>query len=491
MVTIVNDGPMGEALVRSRNADNSDAFFVIMESILGCPARAKLLRNEHPYNGSLSEAELNAKLQNRVFRITHDVGGQFLSGPNLKVLTKRYVDSLMDGSALGDIGKEWIHMPDLACFIRDAAFRAGTEALFGTTIFSLTPNLCDLFWNFEYYMRVLSFGLPRWLVPRAYLARDRMIQAMESSHRYACKHSSSSIRGDDPDWDSIFGSRYRKRRDAFFSGTEFGDEHSLACVNVALLVATSSNSIPTATWTVLHTLLDSQLVDRARKEIDPCVTPRDGATSHVDFDIEKLTSSPLLQSMFAETMRLRTANLVVRTPRQNIQSGPYNFTKGRMIMISAAASSLDPRLWNDGTESEPHPLKTFWADRFLAYPHDPHSGPLNHDRARDKEASVEAKLDGPRFTTNGLGGEYMPFGGGTSVCPGRHFAKNQVICGLAVLLALFDFELCVPAGFQPQPNVSYYGFGTMPVKDKIPFRIRRRHQTPCPPMQAKTKASLL
>ncbi len=62
------------------------------------------------------------------------------------------------------------------------------------------------------------------------------------------------------------------------------------------------------------------------------------------------------------------------------------------------------------------------------------------------------------------------------MCPGRQFAKSEMIGGLAVLFSRYDVELLVPEDFESQPDLSGWGMGTMIVADKIPFRIRRRQQ---------------
>lgn len=37
-------------------------------------------------------------------------------------------------------------------------------------------------------------------------------------------------------------------------------------------------------------------------------------------------------------------------------------------------------------------------------------------------------------------GSFFPFGGGASICPGRHFAKQEILIALGVLLGRFDVE---------------------------------------------------
>jgi cytochrome P450 len=45
-----------------------------------------------------------------------------------------------------------------------------------------------------------------------------------------------------------------------------------------------------------------------------------------------------------------------------------------------------------------------------------------------------------KFSTAGLTGKFFPFGGGHYMCPGRTFAKQEVLGAVAVLLLNFDIE---------------------------------------------------
>lgn len=60
------------------------------------------------------------------------------------------------------------------------------------------------------------------------------------------------------------------------------------------------------------------------------------------------------------------------------------------------------------------------------------------------------------------------------LCPGRHFAKQEMISGAAIFLSAFDIQLRVPDGFKSEVDRSYFAFGTMPPKGVIPAKIRRR-----------------
>lgn len=140
-------------------------------------------------------------------------------------------------------------------------------------------------------------------------------------------------------------------------------------------------------------------------------------------------------------------------------------------------------IWSTGGTDDPHPLNTMWADRFIVDSKDPSSGPLRvpkkeksqHHTGVGNQEDGDADFARQRFSMDGLSASWIPYGGGTSLCPGRHFAKQEIITTAAILLTAYEMELDVSkAGKEPQSDMKCFGFGTMPPDRAIPFRIRRR-----------------
>ena len=137
-------------------------------------------------------------------------------------------------------------------------------------------------------------------------------------------------------------------------------------------------------------------------------------------DISKLCNQPLLQSIYAETLRLRVALIVTRTPEhEDFNSGEWTFPRKQLMILSSRANAMNPNVWNAGTPENPHPLPTFWADRFLIYPNNPTSGPLRKELTGEKTSHIaesasaeEPSQTGPRFSMDGVAGGWIPYGGG-------------------------------------------------------------------------------
>lgn len=167
----------------------------------------------------------------------------------------------------------------------------------------------------------------------------------------------------------------------------------------------------------------------------------------------------------------------------DFQLGEWCIPEGSILGFPSQTGAMNKEIWNAGTEDDPHPLDAFWEERFLIYPDNPNSGPLRRqESAADssklepavRSSNLEKPMCEPIFSTKGLSGAYLPFGGGPGICPGRHFAKQEVICTLAKLASKYDIELQVSKGWEPKMDTNYYPIGALPPRNKVPFRIRRR-----------------
>ena len=246
----------------------------------------------------------------------------------------------------------------------------------------------------------------------------------------------------------------------------------------------NANSIPVTTWFVLDILSNPSLLNRVRSSISSALISNSDDSTKQSFDITKLIADPLLQSIYAETLRLRVAVLVARAPIfSDFQLNEWTFPKGEMIGMSSRTAALNFHVWNTGSPNDPHPLDQFWADRFLIYPDEPHSGPLRDGGSHNRyittlsqqvadNASFSPK---PRFSLDGLAGAWIPYGGGDRMCPGRHFAKQEIIGTFALLAEMFDIELKTNKGL-PEMDMRYFPLGGLPVKRPVGLRIKRRKE---------------
>lgn len=246
----------------------------------------------------------------------------------------------------------------------------------------------------------------------------------------------------------------------------------------------NTNAILAAFWANLEIFRDPNLLLKIRHNIR-CSLDSPVQSNHY-FDIDKLVRQPLLQSVYAETLRLRVHVYMTRCPeRQNLEVNGWTFPKDKVVLVSSTPAHLDENAWNCGP-NDSHPLNQFWAERFLIFPNDPYSGPQKKKKNQHKRDSspvqnpTEAHQKDtfepepePEFSTTGMTGSWIPYGGGPRACPGRHFAKREIMMICALMVSMFDIE--IRADDQAlEMNPADYGLGTLRPVDKVPFRIRRR-----------------
>ncbi len=229
---------------------------------------------------------------------------------------------------------------------------------------------------------------------------------------------------------------------------------------------------------------------RLRAEIDEAT----GITADQEsFNVNELCNKPLIQSAYAETLRLRIGIVIARTPEfEPFHLGRWLIPKDMMMLLFSRTAALNKDVWSTGGDGDPHPLEEFWAERFLVYPDKPDSGPLRKPRSAVRQQQQQQQQQeqqqqqpqlyqeqegaapaGPRFSMSGLSGAWIPYGGGQRMCPGRHFAKQEIITTFAMLMSKYEIEL-LPAVRPPKPDMRFYPLGGLPPDTNVPVRIRRR-----------------
>jgi cytochrome P450 len=193
-----------------------------------------------------------------------------------------------------------------------------------------------------------------------------------------------------------------------------------------------------------------------------------------------LANSAYLQSLFSETLRLYSADTVLRGPSlRDTRIGNWVVPRGKFMGISSYGRHHDENYWNTGTEEKAHSLDEFWDERFLVSEKrnlrgpskDPASSGAHSDAAMDAELSIGRVSDKDlKFSTDGLAGSYLPFGGGDTICPGRAFAKMEIISTVVYLLKNYEIELL--AG-RPKFNSGTFGIGVLSPEGTTPVMIKK------------------
>ncbi|KAK0459099.1 cytochrome P450 [Desarmillaria tabescens] len=155
-----------------------------------------------------------------------------------------------------------------------------------------------------------------------------------------------------------------------------------------------TNSNPAAFWLLLHIVTIPGLADRIRKSIAPAFDS-EGKVTNLDL----MVNDPLFRSTYNETLRLYSTSISTRNFR------PHHW---------------DADVWGPDVEK-------FVPDRFI-------------------RESANGLIKGDAKLTR-------PFGGGTSLCPGRFFASNEIISFVGAILLKYDIRLAAGESI-PRPNLN-------------------------------------
>lgn len=319
---------------------------------------------------------------------------------------------------------------DLCAWLKSIHFTSSCTALMGNHIMEVYPDFARDFADFDRGFLDLVFGFSRLLKPKAFAARDKATAGLRRWVETVDRETGGAI----PDartsaaWDPHWGSRCFRARQALWR--ELGlSQGGRASMELGFVFGLNSNAIPITLWMLMH-ILDPRKPDlRARvlAEIEPCATRGDGDGDAIGLDTQRLAGSPVMQSVFHETLRLYTDVLVTRELFEDVTLplGGGDDKKGRQVLLRKGTRVVAPTLmshWDSGHFSDP-PAHVFSPDRYLV-PADP-----------------EKKEGGERvFSSASDDGRVWPWGGGKTICPGRLFAKQEVMTAVALVLLSFDVE---------------------------------------------------
>lgn len=250
---------------------------------------------------------------------------------------------------------------------------------------------------------------------------------------------------------------------------QYGRKIRCLCLRSGLLPANFSyrvrNSITAASWTIFEIYRDPELLASVRAEVDPCTLK--SADGRIQFDVDQLLRLPVLQAVYAETLRLRMHFYIIRMPdRVDLDIRDWIIPRRKVTVTLTTVAHMDSKAWNTGLNNE-HPIDQFWIGRFLKHPS---ASAYRNTKPHDSPSS-------PIFSTKELEGSWIPYGGGPRQCPGRHFAKRQILLTTALMVSLFDCEI-LEEGRNVQEDFTLRGFGSgvSHPASKMPMRIRRRNR---------------
>ncbi|KAK7996411.1 hypothetical protein PG989_004451 [Apiospora arundinis] len=392
-------------------------------------------------------------------RYWHEHNNLYLSHLSRKssdALASRYVSLLTE--LLANQGRpsdaEWETM-HLLEFLGTAICEGAIVTMFGSRILEANPDFVQAYFDFDRIALNLMYGLPRWLRPGPYRTRERLHKMVDMHFTSAWANFDWEGPESESEWEPQFGSRLTRETTRWMLESGFS-LHAAAGHVVAIMFGSNGNTIPLIKWAMVELVQDPELLRRVREEV-ATVTTTDPSNGGIKIDAGALIVLPLLQSIFTELLRLHVSFSAVREVLKPVVVDGYQIPKGSLLHASTDMAHLQEDVW--GTEG--HPANTFWAERHLSY--------------------ADSASQQPRFSMKGRASAFFPFSGGFLICPGRHFAKQEVLLTIAVLVMSFDLELVNwvnPDGSvrdkPPRDDAAYTGFVVRPPDCDIKIRWKRR-----------------
>ena len=225
---------------------------------------------------------------------------------------------------------------------------------------------------------------------------------------------------------------------------------------------------------------DSSLLEALREEVATAVVT-DPVTGANKLDSQKLVALPLLQSLFAEVLRLRVSMVVMRVVETPFVIGETTIPTGSFLHAYSQIPQSNDRIWG----SAEHPAGEFWAERHIRYvdEKDTRTGQVSRKREFALAASSANFFPFGMFTKNeprDLKQTLTIIGGGVPMCPGRLFAKHEVFAMVGILVHHFEMEFVKwtkmdgsPSDRPAEGDLRFSGIGSLPPDRDMTVRWMR------------------
>ena len=320
---------------------------------------------------------------------------------------------------------------NLYAWLRHIFSICNAAAIYGPeNIFDMHPELEDEFWTFEDGMLGLVIDiLPQVTARRAFYARKRVLDGLV---------------------EFVKTERYKKAspliQERVQTNLTFGlGEKMAGHAELILMFGILGNAVPSNFWLVANIFSRPTLLQRIRDEVKAAITIQTKADEGAGrrqciISSKRISKScPLLYSCYRESLRdnslLTSARLVME---DTLLAEKYLLRKGSVVQIAGGVVHHSTKIWG-------HDAEGFNPDRFLVP-----SEPSDASKASEPSEAVIATEKGDRAMQasplpKGVpSAAFRAFGGGTVICPGRHFAQSELMT-LAAVLAL-GFEITNPDG---------------------------------------------
>ncbi|TGJ81735.1 hypothetical protein E0Z10_g7020 [Xylaria hypoxylon] len=311
---------------------------------------------------------------------------------------------------------------DLLAWVRHLVTVSTAKYFYGPqNPIALDPELEECFWDFDHGLSKLLINMfPSVTAGKAYKGREQLVKALEQYLENGHHKLGSMI--------------VQKR-------VEIALQHgwtlrATARSELSFLFAGIVNATTSSFWILLQIFAEPQLLSIVREEIAQILRPTESDKGpnpgNYRLSITDLKDRcPMLVAVYRECLRLGSDNYSTRMVKEDtLLADRYFLKKGAVVQIAGGVIHSDQSIWGDNVDD-------FNPGRFL-------------ERKQQSGSMRQNQIHPAAFRA---------FGGGKTLCPGRHFAMNEILSFVSLVVLMFDIK--APNG--DRINVPKKNDGVLPV----------------------------
>ncbi|KAI0806444.1 cytochrome P450 [Xylaria sp. FL0064] len=329
------------------------------------------------------------------------------AGPGLDAMNRRSIQVIT--KSLNTRALQGTTTIDMFLWVRHELLLASTEGVYGPKNPFRDPAMEEAWYIFEPGMMTFVLNLfPRLFARKSFKAREYMVKV----------------------WEQYFDDRsYEQGSELIKARVKINEDFQIplretARIEIGGSQAILTNTLPDTFWVAYHIFSDPVVLEDIREELSKGIYTDESGSPTIDLSHVK-SSCPILLSTFKETMRVHSSSTATRITMEDYQlDNKYLLKKGSTIMMPSTVQHTNPAVWGDKVDQFVH-------KRFVRRP----------------------GVKGPNPIA------FRGFGGGTTLCPGRHFASTEILMFSALLVLRFDIHpvkgewIAPPTTKSPMVNV--------------------------------------
>ncbi|KAI0382382.1 cytochrome P450 [Hypomontagnella monticulosa] len=309
------------------------------------------------------------------------------AGPALDAMNRRSIQVIT--KSLDNWAKEGATTIKLFEWVRHELLLASTEGVYGHKNPFRDTAMEKAWYTFEPSIMMFVLKLmPQVLAREGYAAREYMVKVWEQYFEQASYEQGSELIKTRVKINDDFGIPLKETARIELGGSQ----------------AILSNTLPGTFWMIYHIFSNPAVLKDVKAELYRGVR-EEGDVCTIDLSYVK-SSCPILLSTFKEMMRVNSTGSATRIVMEDhLLNGKYLLKKGSTIMIPAMVQHTDRSIWGDNAQEFNHM-------RFVRQPGGKRTNPV----------------------------AFRGFGGGTTLCPGRHFASTEILMFSALVVLRFELH---------------------------------------------------